>query len=77
MVWSDKVEFKSLLKSYLENILDKNGIYGTVKVFQTDTLQYKVNILLDYEEYLKVVILSETEITDKINIEIDFTIRDD
>ena len=56
MVWSDKVEFSSLLKSYLENILDKNGIYATVQVFQTDTLQYKVNILLDYEEYLKVVI---------------------
>lgn len=77
MVWSGKVEFSSLLKSYLENILDKNEIYATVQVFQTDTLQYKVNILLDYEEYLKVVILSETEITDKMNIEIDFTIRDD
>lgn len=76
MVWSDKVEFTSLLKSYLENIFDKNGIYATVQVFQTGTLQYNVNILLDYEEYLKVVILSETEITDKINIEIDFTIRD-
>lgn len=76
MVWSDKVEFSSLLKSYLENILDKNGIYATVQVFQTGTLRYNVNILLDYEEYLKVVILSETEITDKINIGIDFTIRD-
>lgn len=76
MVWSDKVEFSSLLKGYLENILDKNEIYATVQVFQTGTLQYNVNILLDYEEYLKVVILSETEITDKINIEIDFTIRD-
>lgn len=76
MVWSDKVEFSSLLEGYLENIFDKNGIYATVQVFQTGTLQYNVNILLDYEEYLKVVILSETEITDKINIEIDFTIRD-
>lgn len=76
MVWSDKIEFTSLLKSYLENIFDKNGIYATVQVFQTGTLQYNVNILLDYEEYLKVVILSETEITDKINIEIDFTIGD-
>ena len=68
---------KLYIEKIIQNILDENEIYGTVNVYQIGQLDYKVNIIFDYEEYLKMVCISETEITDKMNIEIDFTIRDD
>ncbi len=63
------------IKEYFQQILDENEIYGLVQVSERDKLNYKVNILLDYEEYMKLMILSEHEITDKIKMEIDFIIR--
>lgn len=68
---------KLYIEKIIQNILNENEIYGTVNVYQIGQLDYKVNIIFDYEEYLKMVCISETEITDKMNIEIDFTIRDD
>lgn len=63
------------IKEYFQQILDENEIYGLVQVSERDKLNYKVNILLDYEEYMKLMILSEHEITDKVKMEIDFIIR--
>lgn len=68
---------KYYIEKIIEKILDKNEIYGTVNVYQIGQMDYKVNITFDYEEYLKMVCVSETEITDKMNIEIDFIIRDE
>jgi len=68
---------KYYIEKIIEKILDKNEIYGTVNVYQIGQMDYKVNITFDYEEYLKMVCISETEITDKMNIEIDFIIRDE
>lgn len=68
---------KYYIEKLIEKILDKNEIYGTVNVYQIGQMNYKVNITFDYEEYLKMVCISETEITDKMNIEIDFIIRDE
>ena len=68
---------KYYIEKIIEKILDKNEIYGTVNVYQIGQMNYKVNITFDYEEYLKMVCISETEITDKMNIEIDFIIRDE
>lgn len=68
---------KYYIEKIIEKILDKNEIYGTVNVYQIGQMDYKVNIIFDYEEYLKMVCVSETEITDKMNIEIDFIIRDE
>lgn len=68
---------KEIIRKYLQKVLNDNDIYGTVQIYQIDNLNFKVNILFDYEEYYKLVLLSECEITDKMNIEIDFTIRDE
>ena len=68
---------KYYIEKIIKKILDKNEIYGTVNVYQIGQMDYKVNITFDYEEYLKMVCVSETEITDKMNIEIDFIIRDE
>ena len=68
---------KYYIEKIIEKILDKNEIYGIVNVYQIGQMNYKVNITFDYEEYLKMVCISETEITDKMNIEIDFIIRDE
>lgn len=68
---------KYYIGKVIQQMLDENELYGTVNVYQIGQLEYKVNITFDYEEYLKMVCLSETEITDKINIEIDFIIRDE
>ena len=68
---------KYYIEKIIEKILDKNEIYETVNVYQIGQMNYKVNITFDYEEYLKMVCISETEITDKMNIEIDFIIRDE
>lgn len=63
------------IKNYFQQILDENEIYGSVQVSEKEKLNYKVDIILDYEEYMKMMILSEHEITDKVKIEIDFIIR--
>lgn len=63
------------IKEYFQQILDENEIYGIVQVHEKGKLVYKVDIILDYEEYMKMMILSEHEITDKIKMEVDFIIR--
>ena len=63
------------IKNYFQQILDENEIYGLVQVSEKEKLNYKVDIILDYEEYMKMMILSEHEITNKVKIEIDFIIR--
>lgn len=63
------------IENYFQQILDENEIYGSVQVSEKEKLNYKVDIILDYEEYMKMMILSEHEITDKVKIEIDFIIR--
>lgn len=67
---------KEYLIQIINDTLKENNIYADVNVYQVGNMEYKVNVLLYYEEYLKMVCLSETEITDKLNIEIDFTIMD-